>query len=163
MFCSPETNFAELGCGAKHSHNSIDFSISGYSRAHPTPTPTSTSSRSICVRMVEQGVVTSVRKREASGEMQNPWSSRENRAQRGWPRGFCLLLIPHFLLCLLSVVMKMKATGSSKMSVDFYKRCMALWPQIVLKIPKRLPRSACCHLQMSALLCSLNIPGLNPA
>lgn len=36
MFCSHKANFAELGCGAKHSHNSIDFSISGYSRA-PLP------------------------------------------------------------------------------------------------------------------------------
>jgi hypothetical protein len=67
-------------------------------------------------------------------------------------RSVCVLFIPDFLLGLLSSLLKMKATGSSKTSVDFYTKVHGVMTtKIVLKIHKRLSRSTCRNLQMSAL------------
>jgi hypothetical protein len=63
-----------------------------------------------------------------------------------------VLFIPDFLLGFLSSLLKMKATGSSKTSVDFYTKVHGVMTtKIVLKIYKRLSRNTCRHLQMSAL------------
>jgi hypothetical protein len=59
MLLSHKANFAELGCGEKKPLNSIDFSISGYSReprtlrtTHPTPPLRPAPSRSDGVRLL---------------------------------------------------------------------------------------------------------------
>jgi hypothetical protein len=129
MFCSHKANFADPDCGGKRSRNSIDFSISGYSREVLPPPPQTISSRSICVQMVEQGAVASVTGTQGSRERQNPWSDTENwegtwSSQSSGLKGLVCCLFP--ISCLIyPSLLKMKATGSSKTSVAYmlHPRC----------------------------------------